>query len=124
MVAWPCMSPGFMEQRTEVCFCITCVPPAPPPGRAGGTPDGEDTAKWAAALAVDNEPIAQPNFNVEETPPKTVIPFAPGERASGMTPGDCPGWMQTNYRVAMSYNEAGRLEMTPVHLSTPARDKK
>ena len=93
MVAWPCMSPGFMEQRTEdVCFCITCVPASPGAGRAGGTPDGEDTPKWAAHLAVDNEPIAQPNFNVEETPAKTFIPFAPGERAgSGMTPGDCPG---------------------------------
>ena len=103
MVAWPCMSPGFMEQRTDACFCITCVPSE----RAGGTPDGEDSPAWVAAQAAQpqdgdkaDDPVRKLSF--EETPDKTVIPFKAGERDSGMTPSDCPGWMQTNYRVAMA----------------------
>ena len=68
-----------------------------------------------------DDPVRKLSF--EETPDKTVIPFKAGERESGMTPCDCPGWMQINYRVAMAYNEAGRSQTTPVHLSTPTRDK-
>ena len=87
---WPCETDGFPLRRPGICRCVTCQP-----GRAGGTPDGEDTprmnvarmAAMEAALAADQvRQLRQPDFGRVETPPKTVIPFKEGERVSGITP--------------------------------------
>ena len=129
-INYPCLTEGFSEQRADGCRCTTCLP-----GRAGGTPSGDDTPKWTATVAaqaqvaqdLDVEPMRQPNFEAEaappETPAKTTFPYAEGERESGMTPYCAEGWQQANARVAMYYDEPGRSETTPVHLATPKRDK-
>ena len=125
---YPCLTEDFSEQRADECRCTTCLP-----GRAGGTPSGDDTPNWTATVAAqaqvaqDLEPMRQPNFEAEaappETPAKTTFPYAEGERESGMTPYCAEGWQQANARVAMYYDEPGRSETTPVHLATPKRDK-
>ena len=63
------------------------------------------------------EPLSAQDLTLD----KTIIPFKRGERASGMTPGGAEGWQQTNLRVAMAYDEAGRSETTPISLATPTR---
>ena len=119
----PAAAPWDLPMRHPV----TCQP-----GRAGGTPDGEDTprnvarmAAMEAALAADQvRQLRQPDFGRVETPPKTVIPFKEGERVSGITPDAAiQGYQVVNHRVGVAYDEPGRSVTTPVHLATPARNK-
>ena len=125
MVAWPCMSPGFMEERTEVCFCITCVPPAPPPGRAGGTPDGEDTPganSNATPVFAGDTVVIQLDFSTEvvaNSPNKTVFTHDP---VSGMTPLGATANQQATLRVEMEHaGVPGHRFESPINPATPAR---
>jgi hypothetical protein len=125
---YPCNTPEFNEQRTAGCRCATCIP-----GRAGGTPSDADSPNWVADQARYEQDEAgdtvralsfeEPLSAQDPTPDKTIIPFKQGERESGVTPGGAEGWQQTNFRVAIAYDEAGRSETTPINLATPTRHK-
>ena len=126
-INFPCGTPAFNETRAVGCGCTTCLP-----GRAGGTPSDADSPNWVADQArydLDEEDDTVRALSFEEkepepTPDKTIIPFKPGERASGLTPSGAEGWQQANLRLSISRDEAGRSATTPVYLDTPKRDKK
>ena len=107
------------------------APPAFLTAQAGRQADA-DSPNWVADQArydLDEEDDTVRALSFEEkepepTPDKTIIPFKPGERASGLTPSGAEGWQQANLRLSISRDEAGRSATTPVYLDTPKRDKK
>lgn len=124
-VTYPCFSESLQgKHRGGGCRCIGCILPAM-------TPSDKGTPGYAAQLAsVDSSPeallgsIQQPSFGcepVEETPDETIFTH---NVVSGLTPSTASSATRNNIRVEVAH--AGvpvHSQSTPVHLTTPSRDK-